>query len=338
MSRTAKAGIKLTVFFLVTAFATTLLALTITNARFRTTVGYKAVFSDAVNLIPGDEVRAAGVRVGSVSDVKLFQHDKALVTFAVDKDVPVTSKTMAMIRYRNLIGQRYLALVDEGGGTPLRHGALIPESMTQPALNLTQLFRGFRPLLSALSPGDLNQLSFELVKVLQGEGDTFTALFGRLGSLTNTLANRDSLIGAFIDDLNGMLGPIDQRDQQLGNLVGQLQRFISGLSSDRQAIGNALSGIDSLTATTAGLLQDARPALKDDIQQLGVLAERLDTKAAHDELAHFLSYTPFKLQVASSITAYGSFQNFYLCAVNFILPNGTETPTFNNTSKRCVNP
>ena len=82
------------------------------------------------------------------------------------------------------MGQRYVELAQGVGpvdGT-LRPGATIPLERTTPALNLTQLFNGFQPLFQALSPKDVNQLSGEIIQVLQGEGTTVESLIrhGRL--------------------------------------------------------------------------------------------------------------------------------------------------------------
>ncbi len=330
------AAVKTAMFTVVTLLATALLGVTIANVDSRPTSPYQAVFSDAVGLGPGDEVRMAGVRVGTVSGVQLFHGTQALVSFDVDTAVPVTTSTLVAIRYRNLIGQRYVALVDAAGdGTTLAPHSLIPESRTQPALNLTMLFNGFRPLLAGLSPSDVNQLSFELVRVLQGEGGTVETLFSRIGSLTGSLADRDQLIGEVIDNLNAVLGPIDARDQQLSALIGNLQRFTSGLSADRNAIGDSLGSINDLTGTVQQLLQQARPALKTDVAQLGALAAELDQQHTRAVLQHFLTYTPFKLKVATPEASYGAFLNFYVCGANFILPNGTETPMHVNSAKRC---
>jgi phospholipid/cholesterol/gamma-HCH transport system substrate-binding protein len=335
--KTLGASVKMAVFTVVTLLATALLATTIANTDSRPTTSYSAIFVDAVNLNHGDEVRLAGVRVGSVSSVKLYDGTKAKVTFGVDRAVPLSTTTQAVIRYRNLIGQRYLAIVDgPTSGTPLRPHAVIPESLTQPALNLNTLFNGFRPLLAGLEPGDVNQLSYELIRVLQGEGGTVNALFSHVASLSGTLADRDALIGEVIDNLNAVLGPLDNRDQQLSALISNLQSFISGLSADRAAIGDSLVSINDLAGTTASLLKDARPALKDDVKQLGILAAGLDEPQSHQLLEHFLTATPMKLKVATPEASYGAFLNFYVCAANFILPDGTVTTPFLNNTKRCT--
>ncbi|MFL6239339.1 MAG: MCE family protein [Actinomycetes bacterium] len=339
MSETLSAGVRFIVFAVVTILATTLLAVTIGNYSFTTTRGYHAEFVDAVNLIHGDEVRMAGVRVGSISGVKLVDGDKAMVSFNVDKKVPVTTTTRAIIRYRNLIGQRYLALVDgPSDGSPLPAGATIPLQRTQPALNLNELFNGFQPLLTALSPADVNKLSYELIQVLQGEGPAVDALFQQVASLTTTLADRDQLIGSVIDNLDAVLGPLHARDQNLSALIGNLQRMISGFAEDRNAIGDSLTSIDRVSNSTAQLLDRGRPALRANVDQLATLSAKLDQPDSRKLIQHFLDYEPFKLQVASAITGYGAFQLFFLCSANFILPDGTQTKPFFDDAKRCTNP
>lgn len=336
---TLRSGVKFAVFTVVTVLATALLAVTIGNATFHSTTPYHAVFADAVNLVPGDEVRVAGVRVGSIDGVSLWRGDQARVTFSVNTSVPLTTTTQAVIRYRNLIGQRYLVLVDAAGnGQTLRRNATIPLQRTQPALNLNTLFNGFRPLMEGLDPSQVNQLSYEIVRVLQGEGGTVDTLLNQVGSLTNSLADRDALIGQVIDNLEAVLGPLDQHDQQLSALIGNLQRFVTGLSGDRQAIGSALVSINDLAGTTSGLLRDARPALKTDVAQLGKLAERLDVPESRAIIHHFLVYSPYKLQIVTPTATYGSWLNFYICAADLILPNGTKTQTYVNTAARCHAP
>jgi phospholipid/cholesterol/gamma-HCH transport system substrate-binding protein len=333
---TLGSGVRLAIFTAFTVLATALLAFTIANVDSQKSSPYKAIFTNATNLIHGDEVRDAGVRVGTVTGVSLYDNSQAEVSFSLDRAVHLTSTTKLVIRYRNLIGQRYLAVVDgPTGGTRVNPGTVIAASHTAPALDLTTLFNGFRPLLQGLSPGDVNELSYNLIQVLQGEGGTVDSLFTQVGSVTNTLADHDALVGNVIDDLNSVLGPLDTHDRQVSALIGNLQHFITGLSGDRKAIGNSLVSINKLAGNTQSLLAKARPNLKADVHHLGVLAEKLDSPKSQAILHHFLNYTPFKLQVSTAETSYGSFLNFYVCGVNFITPNGTTTKPFINDVHRC---
>lgn len=331
---TLGSAVRLALFTVLTLAATSLLALTITNYDGESTVGYHAVFTDASNLVSGDEVRDAGVRVGTVTGVSLVHGRQAEVDFTLAPSVALSSTSTVAIRYLNLIGQRYLAVEDgTPGGRRLQPGATV--TRTQDALNLTALFNGFQPLLQGLSPGDVNQLSYDIVQMLQGEGGAVDSLLGRVGSVTNTLADHDALIGSVINDLNGVLGPVTSHDQQLSSLIDHLQQFVSGLSQDRTAIGRSLSSIDGLVTTTRGLLSQARPALAADVKHLGVLAEKLNSPGSRKLLQHFLTYTPYKLKVSTPEASYGAFLNFYVCAVNFIMPNGSTSKEFINSAHRC---
>ncbi|NED57470.1 MCE family protein, partial [Micromonospora aurantiaca] len=159
-------------FVVITSVATGVLAMTISNMRFRDTREYKAIFTDVTGLLDNDDVRAAGVQVGQIKHIRLYKGDKAEVTFSVEENGPfkagLPATTQVQIRYRNLMGQRYLALTDGAGQANdyLKPGGTIPVSQTQPALDLTTLFNGFRPLFRALEPKDVNTLAMQIIQVL----------------------------------------------------------------------------------------------------------------------------------------------------------------------------
>jgi phospholipid/cholesterol/gamma-HCH transport system substrate-binding protein len=306
---------KLIVFTVVTALATGLLALTIANATFTSRSGYLARFTDVSGLLVGDDVRIAGVRVGTVDAVELVDRRVAQVSFSVDSGLRLPASVTASVLYRNLIGQRYLALERGVGpvGETLQPGGLIPLERTTPPLNLTVLFNGFTPLLAGLDPAQINRLSFEIVQVLQGQGGTVESLLASTSSLTRGIADRDRLIGGVIANLNAVLDTVNARDQQLSALILQLQRLVSGLAADRKPIGEAIVSLGQLADTTAGLVTDARPALRDDIAALGGLAANL--AGSEQVVDGVLRFLPEKLNTLSRAGSYGSFFNFYLCGI-----------------------
>jgi phospholipid/cholesterol/gamma-HCH transport system substrate-binding protein len=310
--KTTSALIKLIIFTVVTVIVTGLLATTIGNFRFGGTTDYRAIFTDVTGLLKGDDIRIAGVRVGSVEKIEVKDRTLALVTISVDNERRISRSTRAAVRYRNLVGQRYIALLEGAGSdTRLRPGETIPRKRTTPALDLTVMFNGFKPLFAALSPKDINEFSFEIIQTLQGEGSSINGLLAHTASLTSTLADRDAVIGRTLDNLNAVLGTVDQRDQKLSELILQLQRFVSGLSEDREAIGASLTNIAGLADATSGLVEDARPGLKTDIRELGKVAGNLDdNKKVVNE---FLDRFPGKLNTITRTATYGSWFNFYLC-------------------------
>jgi phospholipid/cholesterol/gamma-HCH transport system substrate-binding protein len=326
--------VKLVIFGLVTVLASYVLISTITNAGYGKQVTYRAQFTDVAGLVEGDEVRIAGVRVGQVTGIGLTaKQDRptAQVELQVSKDVPIPAAVQATIKYRNLVGQRYIALTESkgSGGRTLKEGDVIPLAQTKPALDLTTLFGGFRPLLQALSPADMNRVSFEIIQVFQGEGGTVESLLNHVASLTSSLADKDAVIGSVIDNLNTVMGHVAARDQQLSDLVVSLQQFVTGLAGDRDAIFNSLQTIDTLATTTSGFLEDARPPLASDIQALGDLSGNLaDSRKV---LEGFLQLAPTKIDSITRTAINGSWFNFFMCSASGYVvlpvtgPDGKET-------------
>jgi len=324
--------LKALVFVIVTGLATAILAVSINNTGLGDTVGYAARFTDVTSLNPGDDVRVSGVRVGQVDELSIVDGHLARVTFSVDRSMRLPADVTATVKYRNMVGQRYIAL--ERGNTStadrLPAGAEIPLGRTSPALDLTDLFNGFKPLFQALAPEEVNTLSGEIVQVLQGEGGTVDSLLAHTGSLTATLADRDRVIGQVIDNLNSVLGTINGQGDALSTLVSTLQRLVSGLAGDRTAIGDAIEGIADLTGATAGLLEQARAPLKDSIAGLGQLSANLVT--GQEDLTRFLTVLPDKFQAIGATASYGSWLNFYLCEATLLTDPPQGIPV---TAERC---
>ncbi|UGY92266.1 MCE family protein [Streptomyces gobiensis] len=331
--------VKFLLFAVVTIAVTAVLAATIVNISFAPKDTYRAVFSDVTSLEEGDDIRVAGVRVGEVKAIRIKDRTKAEVEFSVDRNRPLLTSTAAHIRYRSLVGQRYIALTEGAGdGTELKPGATIPLSRTQAALDLNALLGGFKPLFAALSPKDVNQLATEIIKTLQGEGGTVNSLLARTASLTTTLANRDELIGSVITNLNTVLKTVDKRSGRFSDLIKQLQRVISGLSADRKAIGSSLTGMNKLAAATTGLLDQTRPALKKDISELSKLSKTLNDNEKTVE--GVIKRLPNKLNKLTGTASYGSWFNFYLCDFDgrVVLPNTAEviSPKLHVNQGRCA--
>lgn len=313
-SVTAAAAVKLGIFTIASVLVTGLLTVIMGNIGFGDTTTYSAIFTTASQLQPGDDVRVAGVSVGEVQDVEVYQRTRALVTFTARSNVPMTTASRAEIRFLNLVGDRYLALVQgDPGAERLEPEATIPIENTTPALNLTVLFNGFQPLFAALDPKQVNALSMNIVRTLQGEGGTVRSLLASTASLTNSLADRDQLVGEVVDNLSTMLGTVDARHRQLSRLVVAMRDWTTDLSHDRKAIGSSIGNLSSLTAELAKLVARGRPFLKEDVAQLRELAGRLSEPQNEKVLREMLDRLPEGLTDQTRTGTYGSWYNYYLC-------------------------
>ncbi|AIY17327.1 MCE family protein [Pimelobacter simplex] len=316
---TISAAIKLAVFTVVSVLVTGLLAVIMGNVGFGDRNQYQAIFANATMLEKGDDVRVAGVNVGEVKKVEHYRRTMAKVTFKVDAGVKLTSASLAKIRFLNLVGDRYMAL-EQGTGAddakPLADGATIPADNTEPALDLTVLFDGFKPLFAALTPDQVNELSMNLVQVLQGEGGTVKSLLDHTASLTSALADRDQLIGDVITNLSQTLSTVNDRHQQLSTLIVELKDWMTDLAKDRDTIGSSLDNISELTVTVADLLRRGRPLVKEDIAALRALSKLLNKKENREDLAELLDRMPETMTDQTRTGTYGSWYQYYVCGVS----------------------
>jgi phospholipid/cholesterol/gamma-HCH transport system substrate-binding protein len=311
-AKTLSALVKLVIFMVVTTLATGVLVIIIGNITFGSSNSYQAEFVDATGLVKGDDVRIAGVKVGSVEGISIVDRTRAMVTFSVETDTALMQSTHADIRYRNLVGQRYIALTNEIGSTGvLKPGSTIPTSRTSPALDLTVLFNGFKPLFQALSPADVNELSYEIIQVFQGQGGTLNGMLAHTASITQTLADRDRVIGHLITNLNSVLAHVGDRNRQLNQLITTFRDFVGGLKRDRGAILGSLDQISNLTVQTADLVSGIRQPFVADIHHLRGFAGNLDR--GKSEIDRVLQVMPIKLTKVGRTAIYGSWFNFYLC-------------------------
>lgn len=316
--------VKLIIFIIITAMATLILANTMRGSGSGSGDEYHAVFSDATQSEPGDEVRIAGVKVGRVTSVELYDNDKARVSFALEGRDNLPANTHAAMKFRNLIGQRYISLSRGEGpaGATMEPGDTIPLEQTSPAVNLTALFDGFRPLFTTLNPEDVNKLADSLIKVLQGEGGTVQQLVRDIGSLTNTLADRDQVIGEVIDNLTAVLDTVNSREQQFDELVINTSSLIDGLAGDSQEIGSALDSLADLTSVTDNVLENTRPAVTDSISALNTVAT--DVNANRGKLEDVLETMPVKTEKLVRTGSFGSWFQFYLCGIDVTVGSGSQ--------------
>lgn len=314
MSGTRGNLIKFTAFALVMVVLSGFLYLIFGQYRGGSTSTYSAVFSDASRLREGDSVRVAGIRVGTVSDVELRSDRKVLVTFDADRTVVLTTGTQAAVRYLNLVGDRYLELVDTPGSTRiLPAGSEISEDHTLPALDLDLLLGGLKPVIRGLNPQDVNSLTASLLQVFQGQGDSLQSLLSRTSSFTNTLADHSQVIQSLIENLNLVVQTLADNGTQFGESIDKLQTLISELSVERDPIAEAIDSLNNGTASLTDLLGEGRQPLANVVDNLNVLAPLLDD--GQSRLDASLQKAPENYRKLARLGSYGSFIMYYICGV-----------------------
>ncbi|ORV11293.1 MCE family protein [Mycobacterium celatum] len=293
--------------------------------RFGPSNLYHANFSDATRLKGGQKVRIAGVPVGAVRGVKLNKDNSVDVAFTVDKRYTLYSSTRAVIRYENLVGDRFLEITSGPGELrKLQPGGTIDQHHTQPALDLDALLGGLRPVLKGLDADKVNTVSSYVIQLLQGQGGALSDLLANTNAFGSTLGARDQVIGDVINNLNAVLTTVDEKGAQFSASVDQLQQLITGLAQGRDAVAGAIPPLASAESDLTEMLKATRRPLQGVIENTRPIATELDDRKA--EVANDIEQLGEDYLRLSALGAYGAYFNIYFCTVTIKIngPAGSD--------------
>ncbi|MBU3686230.1 MAG: MCE family protein [Mycobacterium sp.] len=315
MTGSTKTLVKVAVFGTAMLLVTALLFAIFGQYRSGPENKYSAVFADVSSLKAGDTVRVAGVRVGTVNSVDLQPDNSVIVGFGADRDIVLTSGTKVAVRYLNLVGDRFLELLDAPGSTRIQPpGSVISSERTAPALDLDLLLGGLKPVVQGLNPQAVNALTNSLIQILQGQDGNLESLFAKTSDFSNSLADNSQTVQQLVDNLNAVLKTIATDGDKFSGAVDRLEKLVTGLAADRDPIGDAIAALDSGTASLADLLTEGRAPLAGSVDQLSRLAPILDSDKESLDIA--LQKAPKNFRKLVRLGSYGSWINQYLCGLS----------------------
>ncbi|MDO3647397.1 MCE family protein [Nocardia mangyaensis] len=309
--------------FSIFALVSLLVTVVVWNTLARTVDGdtrkYTAIFTDVLGLRPGDDVRMAGVRVGKVENIELDGKNDAKVSFIVQSDQSVFDDTKALVRYQNLIGQRYVALApgQETSPTELKSGATIPIERTEPSFDISALLNGFQPLFQALDPAEVNAMSETLILALQGDGVSLSAFIVQAAQLATDFQRRDAILSDVITNLSGVMAGLAKRGDELETLVTQTRALIGGLYDQGQSLQQSTVVLADATTSLVGMVGKIQPQLlAAQNSSTAALNLLLANGAKLDQAAVDL---PSLLADLGRMASEGTHANAYLCGLDVSL-------------------
>jgi phospholipid/cholesterol/gamma-HCH transport system substrate-binding protein len=311
------AVVQFVAFAVAAALVLLILANTMMNQVAGGTHAFSADFTNVSGLRPGDDVRAAGVKVGRVQKVEL--HGRvARVSFDLAKRQPIYSDTRLSVRYQNLLGQRYLAMLPGEEGTQrMTAGSNVPVSRTDPGFDLTALLNGFEPLFATLEPSQINQLSSSIIAVMQGQGGTVESLLSETATLTENLADKDQVLGRVLENLTPVLRNLASRNDDFEQTLGDLRSLMEGLAKERKSIGESIDGVSELSEATASLVAEARPPLEHDVRTAREFG-RISV-AEMSRINELFDSLPGATAAFARPMSHGTWLNMYMCTWAVVL-------------------
>ncbi|MDI9932673.1 MCE family protein [Rhodococcus sp. IEGM 1354] len=222
---------------------------------------YAATFDDVSGLYEGDDVRMSGVQIGKVDSVEL-DGTTARVTFGVESNRAVYDTTHAAVRYQNLLGQRYVELMQDGSepGDVMPAGSTIPLDNTVPSFDITELFDGFRPIFDTLDTDQLNLFAENILRMVQGDGSGIAPVLRDIDSITTFAEQREAIIALLIDNLGRISQTIGGKSASVADLVEQLTSLVSRLSTEMEHVLSSLDQANYGLTPLVGLAEQLRDA------------------------------------------------------------------------------
>jgi phospholipid/cholesterol/gamma-HCH transport system substrate-binding protein len=268
--------IKLVAFFAVCAVFTAYLAFTIGNIHlFEHTYKLSATFDDVTGLLRDDNVKVAGVVVGKVGSVTIDQ-GKAKVEFTVKDSVKVPTDSSVAVRWRNLIGQRYLYVYPGTASTVYKGGDTVTK--TRSVVDVGELFNRLGPIVQALDPKAVNTFLDAIVQALDGNTDKIRQSIDDLAVVAQSLGSRDQTIGRLIDNVNTVAGAINDRDAQIRTVLDNLVLISQTFSQNTDVLNTAVTNLGDFSDNFGTLLANNSVQLDRIIANLNTIIDEVKVK------------------------------------------------------------
>ncbi len=132
-------------------------------------------------------------------------------------------------------------------------------------------------------------------------------------SLTNTLADRDQLIGEVIGNLNTVLGSLGNHTSQFATAVDSASELVAGLEARKRDISSGIAYANAAAGSITDLLKRARPPIKTVVHEADRVAAAV--VADHEYVDNLLKTLPDAYQMLDRLALSGDFFSFYMCEV-----------------------
>ncbi|WP_439661911.1 MCE family protein [Lentzea sp. HUAS TT2] len=291
---------------------------------------YAADFSEAAGLVPGNEVRVAGVKVGKVTKVKL-NGDRVRVTFKV-KDAWVGDRTTAMIRIKTLLGQKFVAL-DPQGTQPLSPGDPIPKERTLAPYDVNEAFNGLATTVGQIDTKQLADSFTVLSDTFKNSPEHVRGALDGLSALSKTISSRDEQLAKLLDNTRQLTKTLADRNAEFEKLLSDGNLLLGELRKRREAISALLTGTRDLARELSGLVQDNQNQLKPALEQLGRVTTILQRN--QDNLDRSLALMAPFYRVFANTLGNGRWFDTYICG---LLPPSVNLGVVGFNEEGCLPP
>ncbi|MGH9138916.1 MAG: MlaD family protein [Acidimicrobiales bacterium] len=272
----------------------------------------RATFDDALGVFEGDAVKIAGVTVGEVTDIRV-DHGRAVVDFTVDAEYELPVDTVVAVRWRNLIGQRFLGLERGESTDMLADGDTVEHARS--IVDLGALVNRLAPIATTVSPAEINEIITAILEGFEGNEGVFDDLLQDLDVLLQTLGSRSETFAQLFADYETIADTLLSRDQQFQAILDSLVQISTTFADNDALIEQAIGDFGGFSETLDEFLTDTAGDFGSNLDHLATLA---DTAASRvDDLEALLFQLPTLMNAILPVVNEGPYARLNLACVDF---------------------
>ncbi|MCP2314766.1 phospholipid/cholesterol/gamma-HCH transport system substrate-binding protein [Nocardia amikacinitolerans] len=243
---------------------------------------YTADLVEANSVKVGDQVRLAGITVGSVTALELGE-TKVRMTFTVDRDVFLGDATSLEIRMLTAVGGHYVAVFPSG--TEALGSRPIPPDRVRLPYSLVRILQDAAAPVSEVDGETLRQNLAALQQSLDTSPDALRQLGAATQSFVDILRRQNLEVSRALTVMDEYLRTIDGNKSLIGTFVRELGTLMTVGLGKRAEIASALTIAASLLSRIAAVEPSWREVLAPLAGKLRELLPQLEQLAAQLDVA-----------------------------------------------------
>jgi phospholipid/cholesterol/gamma-HCH transport system substrate-binding protein len=269
---------------------------------------YSAYFTEDAGLRTGDEVRMAGVKIGSVSSLGL-KDGKVKVDFKI-KGAFIGDQSTAAIDLKTLLGEKYVG-IDSMGTRAQKESDTIPVSRTTSPFDVYPAFTELTSKIDSINTTSLAKAFNTLSSAFSDTPQSVKTVLNGLSRLSTTISSRDNELQTLLSRANQVTGTLADRDTQLQKLFSDGGLILEELNERRDQIHDLLINTSALSIQLDGLVSDNQKTIGPLLDQLQAILKLLnDNQASLDQGLALLG--PF-YRVFNNTIGNGRWFDNYIC-------------------------
>ena len=219
-----------------------------------------AEFADAAGLAPGSDVRIAGLKVGTVTKVKL-DGDRVLVTLSVGGGVTIPRDATAAISLKTILGTKSVVIDAQGPGPYMKTGDRIPLDRTEIPFEIYQTANATVDLLTNVNGKELNEAFKALAAITADPHRNVAGTLKGAGKVLSALGSKSQSLDTVLSKGDEILASLDASAPNIQTIISQLNTVMGVLAQRRAVVQSLLRNTDELAGQLGGLLRAKRPDL-----------------------------------------------------------------------------